>query len=64
MAQPYQLVAQLPGMTVQTVQRMADHSFIPFDGGNRDYQEYLAWLAEGNEPDHPAPLPAASQTEQ
>jgi hypothetical protein len=23
---------------------------IPFDPDNRDYQEYLAWLAEGNEP--------------
>jgi len=23
---------------------------IPFDPGNTDYQEYLAWLAEGNEP--------------
>ena len=23
---------------------------IPFAEGNTDYQEYLAWLAEGNEP--------------
>ena len=23
---------------------------IPFDPTNTDYQEYLAWLAEGNEP--------------
>ena len=23
---------------------------IPADPGNTDYQEYLAWLAEGNEP--------------
>jgi hypothetical protein len=23
---------------------------IPLDPGNTDYQEYLAWLAEGNEP--------------
>jgi hypothetical protein len=24
----------------------------PFDESNADYQEYLAWVAEGNEPLH------------
>ena len=24
---------------------------IPFDEGNRDYQEYLKWVAEGNTPE-------------
>lgn len=57
MAQPYQLVAPLPGMSVQTVQRVEDGAFIPFDPANRDYQEYLTWLGKGNEPD-PAPTPA------
>ena len=58
----YQLVAQLPSSVasgsaaMQTVQRMEDGAFIPFDPANRDYQEFLAWQAEGNEPD-PAPTP-------
>lgn len=33
-----------------TVLRLADNAFIPFDEGNTDYQAYLAWLAEGNQP--------------
>jgi hypothetical protein len=34
----------------QVIQRDEDGAFIPFDPDNRDYQEYLAWLDEGNEP--------------
>ena len=32
----------------KTVLRKADNIFIPFDEANTDYQEYLAWVAEGN----------------
>jgi len=30
--------------------RISGLTFIPFDPANKDYQEYLEWLAEGNEP--------------
>jgi hypothetical protein len=57
MAAEYQLAAPPSGQTSQIVQRMSDGAFIPFDPANRDYQEYLAWLAEGNEPDPVPPSP-------
>jgi len=46
-----------------TVQRLSDNVFIPFDGGNRDYQEYLEWLSEGNTPEPyiPPPPPPVTQ---
>jgi hypothetical protein len=46
--------------------RDEDQAHIPFDPDNTDYQEYLAWLDEGNEPAPYAPpattLPAPSAT--
>jgi hypothetical protein len=41
-----------------SVQRLSDNAFIPFDPDNRDYAEYLEWLAEGN-----VPTPADQPTE-
>ena len=34
-----------------TVLRIEDNTFIPFDPSNSDYQQYLKWCAEGNQPD-------------
>ena len=36
--------------TGDTILRLTDNAFIPFDPANRDYAEYLRWLEEGNEP--------------
>jgi hypothetical protein len=33
------------------VHRIEDNAFIPFDPANTDYQEYLKWLEEGNQPE-------------
>ena len=39
---------------ITAIQRTLDDgtiSSIPFATGNKDYKEYLAWVAEGNTPD-------------
>ena len=47
--------------TGDSILRLTDNAFIPPDPANRDYREYLAWLAEGTTPE-PAPEPPAPLT--
>lgn len=46
----YQLLPDTPMGAAQCIKRIADNAFIPFDPANRDYAEYLEWVAAGNEP--------------
>jgi hypothetical protein len=55
----YQLTTPLrEGQEAQCIKRLSDNAFIPFDPANTDYQAYLKWVAEGNEP-LPADTPEA-----
>lgn len=50
----YMKMAQVfPNETIiqeESVFRLLDKAIIPFAEGNRDYEQYLAWLEEGNSP--------------
>jgi hypothetical protein len=41
-----------------TIVRDEDGAFIPTDPDNIDYQDYLAWLDEGNKPTPYKPAPS------
>ena len=55
----YKLFNGIDGVSVV---RESDNAVIPFDPANTDYQAYLKWLSEGNEP-LPADEPQQSTVE-
>ena len=46
----YKQCKDFNGNIVNCIIRLIDGAAIPFDPANTDYQAYLKWLDEGNEP--------------
>jgi hypothetical protein len=44
----YKLIPPNAFGIAKSIQRTTDGACIPMDEANTDYQQYLAWLAEGN----------------
>jgi hypothetical protein len=46
----YKLIKTSLG-NANAIMRLSDNTCIPFDPANSDYIAYLAWVAEGNQPE-------------
>jgi hypothetical protein len=46
----YKLMTNKRTGEINLIKRIVDNAFIPFDPANTDYQAYLKWLEEGNQP--------------
>ena len=46
----YKLIKNPEGQVI-TVKRLADNAFIPMSEDNSDYQTYLQWVSQGNQPE-------------
>ena len=47
----YKKINDYTGQEANIIMRLSDMASIPKDPANTDYQEYLAWVAEGNTPE-------------
>ena len=46
----YKLLNPIPPENISKTVLRSDNAYIPFDTANTDYQAYLKWLEEGNQP--------------
>lgn len=47
----YKLLLDTETGAATCIKRLSDNAFIPMDEQNVDYQEYLKWVSEGNQPE-------------